>query len=499
MKPTRHRLPAHRKKGRRGFTAALVALIFFAAPAPGQTAEEVVLPRYEVLPWDEDWSVLRGVEDPGRFERIKFVPLGRSGNAWASFGLRWRLRPEIWSNFNFGLKPQTPNDRATDDSFLLSRVLFHGDFHLGDHFRVFLMGKSSLSTDRDLAGGITPAYRDTIDLQNGWVEARLPLRLDNVSVSLRAGREELLEGAQRLISPLDWSNVRRTFDGANLNVRSRRYRAKAFWSKPVRVREYDFNPSWGGNHSQFFGLYNTFHELPMVDGLDLYWLGLLRDDVTLNGSAGDENRQTIGARAWGDIGQTRLFYDSEFAWQFGDIGSADINAFMFSGYIGLPVEMFQRTVRAQVGFGYASGDDDPRDNSVETFNQLFPLAHKYLGRIDAIGRQNIIDTNLIASAETVLGVRALLELHYFWRASDDDALYSASGAVSRPGSAGNSLDVGGEIDLILSRGWGRHLRTDFGYSHFFAGNFIDQAATTPQFANADRDIDFVYFTFAWLI
>jgi hypothetical protein len=30
------------------------------------------------------------------------------------------------------------------------------------------------------------------------------------------GRQELLYGAQRLISPLDWANTRRTFEGGKL-------------------------------------------------------------------------------------------------------------------------------------------------------------------------------------------------------------------------------------------------------------------------------------------
>ena len=31
----------------------------------------------------------------------------------------------------------------------------------------------------------------------------------------RVGRQELLYGVQRVVSPLDWANTRRTFDGAN--------------------------------------------------------------------------------------------------------------------------------------------------------------------------------------------------------------------------------------------------------------------------------------------
>ena len=90
----------------------------------------------------------------------------------------------------------------------------------------------------------------------------------------------------------------------------------------------------------------------------------------------------------------------------------------------------------------------------------------------------------------------------FWRASTDDALYNAGGGVVRPGAAGSSSDVGAEIDLLLSKRFGKHFVTKFGYSHFFAGKFIDQAADNalfPQFAGADKDTDFIYLVFKYEI
>ncbi|TFH25108.1 MAG: hypothetical protein E4H03_01725 [Myxococcales bacterium] len=478
----------------RALWAAGITTLLLAASGVAQ-AEPPPRPEYNVLPWKEDWSVLRGVEKKDFFDPIKYVPMSKDGRYWASFGAQWRLRPEIWRKFNFGVQGAAPNDKD-DDEFLLSRIMFHGDFHLGETFRIFLMGKSALSTDRDLQGGTTPFYVDQIDLQDGWIEAKLPIPTDKIDLRVRGGREELLEGRQRLVSPLDWANVRRTFDGANFILRSKRFYSKAFWSRPVRVKKYAFNPSSG---NQFFGIYNTMKDVQWVDGFDVYWLSLLSDDVTFNGTTGDENRQTMGGRTWGNIATSTFYYDGEFAYQFGDVGGANINAFMFAGFVGVPFEVLKRVPKVELGFGYASGDDTPGDDKVETFNQLFPLGHAYLGKIDAIGRQNVIDTSLTGMVNTFFDVKARLEGHYFWRASTDDAVYNAGGGVLRPGAAGSSSDVGGEIDLILTKGWGRHFVSQFGYSHFFAGKFIDQAANTPAFLGADKDIDFIYFNFTYRI
>ena len=66
-----------------------------------------------------------------------------------------------------------------------------------------------------------------------------------------------------------------------------------------------------------------------------------------------------------------------------------------------------------------------------------------------------------------------------------DALYNAGGAVVRPGSASDERFVGSELDLLVKYEFNRHLMGMFGYSHFFAGDFIEDSG-------ADKDIDFVY-------
>ena len=132
-----------------------------------------------------------------------------------------------------------------------------------------------------------------------------------------------------------------------------------------------------------------------------------------------------------------------------------------------------------------SGDDDPSDNKVQTFDQLFPLGHAYLGFIDIIGRQNIVDFNQGFSFQIVPRMKLGMDGHFFWRASASDALYNAGGRVVRAGDSGDSKRVGSEIDLTWRYGFNRHTLLVIGYSHFFAGKFISQSGS-------DEDIDFGY-------
>lgn len=77
--------------------------------------------------------------------------------------------------------------------------------------------------------------------------------------------------------------------------------------------------------------------------------------------------------------------------------------------------------------------------------------------------------------------------HNFWRADEDDGLYNAGGGLSRAGSLGTSKGVGSEIDLTFKYAFSKRAVCVLGYSHFFAGDFIEESGSS-------NDIDFAHLT-----
>lgn len=474
---------------------SIVAALTLCAAGPIASAQTAVAPASERPGYNlsnrhaEDWSRFEpAAEDTGRLygtlDGFKHIDLTDDADVWLSIGGSARLRYEHFENFGFG--------PANDDGFLLTRVRLHGDLHVGENFRVFVEGKSAFSTDRNLPGMQRTLDNDELALQQAFAD----LTLDGSeagTITLRAGRQQLLFGKQRLVSPLVWSNTMRAWDGVSAIIDTDGWTTHAFWTQFVPVRKYDANQS--DRHTQFFGVYAT-GPLCAEHGLnaDLYFLGLDQDDPTntYNGTTGAERRYTVGGRLFGKVRDTGWDYDVEAAYQFGDVGSADISAWMLAGELGYAYGDAWKT-RAFVGFDYASGDDTPGDGDVETFNTLFPLGHAYLGYIDVVGRQNIMDFSIGASAQPIdkLSVRAAL--HVFWRASDSDALYNAGGGVVRGGGLASSSYVGTELDLTASYKLDAHTTLLLGYSHFFAGDFIEDA--TPA---ADEDIDYFYAQLQWV-
>jgi len=447
------------------------------APPASQASQEpapVKRPNYSNVRYDEDWSVLRNSQSTSGYDKLKFIPLNDGGSVFLSIGGQARIRLENWADFGFG----GPGSR--DDTFGLLRLRLHGNLNLGSHFRLFVEGKSATATGRDLPGGLRTLEVDSIDLQNTFVEVSAPL--EEGKISLRVGRQELQFGKQRLVSPLDWSNTRpRLFDGARATFKVSGWQVDGFFSRFARVHKYSFNGNNTG--TDFFGLYATGKPAPALT-VDLYWLGLDRTNSIWGGVSGEEERHTAGGRLGGKIGKTSLDFDFEGALQWGDHGSRDISAFMLASQLGYSFPVLSGS-RVWLGFDLGSGDSDPSDNEVGTFNQLFPLGHAYLGFVDAIGRQNIADLNQGAAFQVTRRANVRVDSHFFWRVEDEDAVYNAGGGVLRAGNPLLPQRVGWELDWTLRFGINRHTVFTAGYSHFFPGPFIEESGP-------DNGIDFSY-------
>ena len=405
--------------------------------------------------------------DSDPWERLKDISLAEDDGVQLSLGGEARVRWELWENFGF--------TEANDDDFGLARLRLHADAEIGERLRVYIEGKSSLATDRDLPGGRRPLDEDSLDLQNAFVDVKLD-PCEACTTTLRVGRQELLYGKQRLVSPLDWSNTRRTWEGFRAIARSGSWQLDAFLTEFVPVDRHDFNERDGDN--LFYGVYAT-HDLEEQSlQYDLYGLG--------NDRGGNGRHFTTGTRIGGKAHDGALDYDVEGAFQFGDVGDDDIEAFFVAAVAGYRPASLPGKTRFSLGYDYASGDDDPEDGEAQTFNQLFPLGHKYLGYIDVVGRRNISALSQGISFWPVDGTfMVAIDHHFFQRAETEDALYNAGGGVVRAGDSGGSSDIGDELDLTLKYILDSHTVITGGYSHFFAGDFIEDSGE-------DEDIDFAY-------
>ena len=449
-----------------GGCLSLCLVVAAAASAGAQDAQQEVPALSPVLRQNEDWSKFRPEADDPFWLQVKHISLSDDDRVWLSVGGQARMRLEYWDAFGFRDNNQ--------DSFLLTRLRLHGDLHVGEQLRFFVEGKSALATDRDLPGGDRALDRDELDLQQAFADMLLPG--EDMSLRFRGGRQMLLFGKQRLVSPLDWSNSLRAWDGIDVQWKGFGWTVDAFYTEYVNIEKYASN-----DHDLDESFYGVYANGPMGDSgvkADLYWLRRERDPMS-------DRRNTVGARLFGKCGESGFDYDLEAAYQFGHAGSLDVSAFMVGAELGYTFATAAMEPRVWLGIDYGSGDDNPTDGDLGTFDQLYPLGHAYLGYIDVVGRQNIFDVSLGVKAKPIDKLTLQLAGHCFWRAEDDDALYNAGGGVVRAGGATSEKFVGAEVDLTASYQLNRHVNLSAGYSHFFAGPFIERSGP-------GQDIDFAY-------
>ncbi len=390
------------------------------------------------------------------------------------FGIEDQTRFEYRENnfdFNSGL------GTINDDSWLLNRFRLSMQLKPAEWLMFYVQGQDAREIDSDRADipGLLGAEGDNpFDLRQAYVEIG-----DGKSfpLSLKVGRQVLLYGDQRLIGPLEWSNISRTFDAVKL-----RYTGKdglwvdAFISSVVVIDRFGMDDS--DKDSLLSGLYAHIPTLGIQD-TELY--ALYFDDTNRK-----DHFLTLGTHWKSTPGKLGPWdYETEFVVQTGTAGGRDLSA--FASYIeGGYTFQGPWKPRLSLEYSYGSGDGDPTDGDNGSFQNLYPTNHPHYGYMDAFSWSNMHDAVLHLSAKPAKTLTAGMDLHFFWLADTADTWRRANASTAvRPASPAASNYAGAEFDTLLT--WSPHssFTLTAGYSHFFAGSYLDDSGT-------GSDADFVY-------
>lgn len=270
-----------------GHALLLIAGIMTATPATAQRHEPWQPPTLTTTRYDEDWSNLADPDErSGRWtEPFKYVPLG--DDAYATTGVELRVRNESYRDNLWGGADEP------DDGYRWFRFVPHADVHVG-RVRAFVQPIAAYAEGVAPAAG--PIDQTRLDLLQGFADVRLGDArtgdAEGTGVTLRAGRQMIALGTERLVGTRYGPNVPLAFDGFRALASLGGATVSLIAVRPVQPGPGTFDDRRSRAKS-LWGAYAT------RGGADLYYLGYRNTGASFAGETGRELRHTVGARIFG--------------------------------------------------------------------------------------------------------------------------------------------------------------------------------------------------------
>jgi hypothetical protein len=396
--------------------------------------------------------------------------------AWLQFNGQYRNRVEQAGHIGF--KPGS-------DVYDLSQLRLSVAIQPVTWFRIVGEAQdSAISFNSRIASA--PPYQNRWDVRQAFVE----FGSDRSGwIDAIVGREMLSFGDERFVGPANWLNNPRTFDVARVDLHHPGFRTSIFASSVVVARDGVIDHHLQGNN--FYGIYNTFDKLVPKAEIDPYvFWRVAPANVTLseNGGRGALNEVTTGFRAAGKL-PLSFDYNVEMAVQRGSLGPYSIQS--WAGHWALGYRFTSRgTPRVYLETNHASGTKSQTGPNWGTFDQLYASAHDKMDFADQVGFRNIHQVRTGVEVKIAKSWTLTSTYEAFWRASRQDGLYTASGALTVPASPGTSgRFVGQEANIMAVYDWRKAVEFGLGYGHLFPGRFLQSAGRT-----AGYNYPFIYMT-----
>jgi hypothetical protein len=287
--------------------------------------------------------------------------------------------------------------------------------------------------------------KDRADIRQAYVQ----LGSEHGWWDVKAGRQRIAFGSERVIGAAEWGNTARAFDAVRLAIHHHNDRFDIFSSSVVVNSTDTWDHHRQGNN--LHGVYGSFGS--WIDGARVEPYLLLRSGLSRG--------WTYGLRTAGAAGP-RWSYELESLGQRGHDWAATAQIKRHFRH-----QPWQPTLLGEANYASANLD------------QLYPTNHGIYGVADQIGRRNTKNFRggLWLQPSKWLTVKG--EGHSFWLADPGAGLYAANGALTVPGVPGGArhTDVGPEFDLLADVRLSRHTSLGAQLGHLFPGRFLKEHST----------------------
>ncbi len=207
-----------------------------------------------------------------------------------------------------------------------------------------------------------------LDVHQAWGQVNLP----GAGAQLRIGRQEIAWHGQRLIGSVLWAHQGRSFDAIRFSGEPGKVGFDLFYAVLLNrpVASSDTFDRWEDGHLVALRAGPRLGDPLTLDGVFIASLDQGNDRVLT----------TFGAHARGKAGA--FSYEVEGYGQAGRDDTVSHAAYLVGLRAGATLAGGP-TPYIGGGFDLVSGDDDPTDDVVRTFDTLYATNHKFYGHLDA--------------------------------------------------------------------------------------------------------------------
>jgi|HubBroStandDraft_6_1064221.scaffolds.fasta_scaffold114937_3 hypothetical protein len=431
---------------------SLLVLALLHLSLPEADAQTAARPTIAFNRWSEDWSVLANPDVPREpLDELKYVPLSSQDvRTYLSFGANVRERFEV-NDAQFG----TGGNRQ--DADLLSRLEAHSDLRIAGQIQIFVQLQSELAPGKR---DPSPVDADRLGIEEAFVAISEPLA--GGAMTIRVGRMENGFDLQRFLSVRDGPNVRQAYDGATVAYTRGPWRFIVLYTDPVQNRNRTVFDDYSSPHLTF-GLLRIERKITASSSLSAY-VGRFTN--------GNERRDLVDVRLAGSGGG--FDWDAEAMAQNGSIGARAIHAWANGAIIGRTFDRAPLRPRVSLQFDAASGDKNPTDNQLNTFNPLFPSGY-YFTTAGYTTYANLVHVKAGLSLTPKNNLHVSAGIGSEWRATVADAIYTLPD-IPVPNTAGQGgLYVGTYEQLRSDYALTSHVALALEFVHFSAGPTIMSA------------------------
>ncbi|MBW8184331.1 alginate export family protein [Shewanella nanhaiensis] len=403
------------------------------------------------------------LDDLSFWERMKYIPLNSEGDMYVTLGGEVRPRGEFYIN-RF-------SKESNDVNFYSHRIALHTNIQIGTSFRGFMEfyhGYTSHDTEF--------AEYDELDWHQGFIEYKASGEIVD-DWYIRAGRQEMSLGSARLVGFREGPNIRRSFDMLRMHMKSADFRLQAFYGREV-IPEFGVFDNKSNifdkeeNNPKLWGAVSEFVVPGDFGKNELYYLGFHVNHARFNDVTGEEKRHSLGLRRAGSLSEA-FSYNTEFTYQFGDIGDSKIQAFNFETDWNYTFHHSIWKPNLGLKLEWSSGDDKQGDGEINTFNPMF-VNPAYYSVIKIITPANMASLHPSLTVYPTENLKLYLEWAWFQRVSEEDGLYRVTRFLSREPGEGNSKYIGQQLGFKLTYKFNSFWSFDFDISYFKAGRFLEQ-------------------------